>query len=150
MDHRSFSTAMLRQVKPSFGTTQKNRAKALLDTTQTHFYVTCVPKYADWTIQLTASWHWFPLGSNWKINVCFLLDGMDYFRIRQTNLAEVISGREKRVGPFSVDRYFAETNTIFQFHGCIFSRKCLLWQKSEKWHKFKSVSYMWKKNNGIT
>lgn len=40
---------------------------------------------------------------------------MDYFRIRQTNLAEVISGREKRVGPFPVDRYFAETNTIDVF-----------------------------------
>lgn len=31
------------------------------------------------------------------------------------------SGREKRVGPFPVDGYCAETNTIFQFHG-FFSR----------------------------
>lgn len=49
------------------------------------------------------------------------------------------SGREKLVGPFSVDGY-----TIFQFHECFFhGHDCVVTKnvKSGKWHKTKSGSY---------
>ena len=48
------------------------------------------------------------------------------------------TGREKKVGPFPVDGFDEEHNSIYQFHGCHWhGHQCWLTKsvKDEKWHK---------------
>lgn len=46
---------------------------------------------------------------------------------------ELNFGRKKRVGPFPVDGYCAERNTIFQFHGFFFhGHDCVMTKKMLK------------------
>ena len=54
------------------------------------------------------------------------------------------TGKEKKVGPFPVDGYEQEQNTIYQFHGCYWhGHQCWLTKsvKDAKWHKEQETKY---------
>ena len=77
---------------------------------------------------------------------CLMYDWMDYFAYSTGVEIEhkMNTGKEKRVGPYPVDGFIRENNSIMQFHGCYWhSHDCWLTKsvKDEKWHKNRQQKY---------
>ena len=71
---------------------------------------------------------------------CLMYDWMDYMaKIKDVKIEHKMNtGKEKKVGPYPVDGFDQEHNSIMQFHGCYWhGHNCWLTKsvKDEKWHK---------------
>ena len=77
---------------------------------------------------------------------CLMYDWMDYLaETKGINIQHKLNtGKEKKVGPYPVDGFDEERNTILQFHGC-FWHGDLCWLtksvKDAKWHKSRQQKY---------
>ena len=75
-----------------------------------------------------------------------MFDWMDYMaKIKGVKIEHKLNtGKEKKVGPYPVDGFDQEHNTILQFHGCYFhGHQCWLTKsvKDEKWQKCRQQKF---------
>jgi G:T-mismatch repair DNA endonuclease (very short patch repair protein) len=76
----------------------------------------------------------------------FMYDWMDYLNHSQgLHIRHKLNtGKEKKIGPYPVDGYDANTNTVYQFHGCYWhGHECWMTKnvKDQKWRETRQSKY---------